>query len=728
MRLLRNILIALVGLVLLVVIAIGVAMAVIDPNDYKGNIEQAAVDNTNLQLELAGDIGWSFIPLGIEVNQVNARLEGEDFARMEQLVASVDLWSLITMSPRVHTFTLDGLNANLVKGEDGTGNWERIMPEAPETATTDEAETTPDAETATPEATLSDEETGKELIQFNVQQVRIGNARLSYEDRQSGQSFVLENATLQADDIALGQDFPLDVAFTVSLGKPEFHVDGSLSMQLNASQDLKAFAVSDLDSQFSMTGEPFNGRTTTASVTGSAMANLDDETASVSELVASFENLELTSNLSVQGFGATPTISGDLAIAEFSARELLERLGQPAIETADTEVLTRIAVNTKIGTEKKTVQLRDFELQLDDTTLAGTAGYGLDGGAISADLQGSELNLDRYLPPKPEEGAETTETTEGDTGSGGGESSAAGGRDKELLPLETLRTLTLDIRLGLDQLIARNLTINDILIRATGDNGQLSLDEASGRLYEGDFKLTAGLDARTDNPKWRFTERLSGVKSQPLLVDLLELDLISGRVNVNAEGRSTGNSVNALMENSTGKADFNIEEGALENTNLTYMACQGISRIHGESLENEDWGDSTPFNDMSGNFTIDSGRLRNDNLTADVAGIRLEGDGVVDLIQSNLDYRLGLRIVGEIHRDQACRVNETVQDVVIPVRCRGAFSDDPGGLCGFDSDRFADVLEDIAKAKAKEKAQEEIERGREKLEEKAREKLEGLFN
>jgi len=225
------------------------------------------------------------------------------------------------------------------------------------------------------------------------------------------------------------------------------------------------------------------------------------------------------------------------------------------------------------------------------------------------------------------------------------------------------------------------------------------------------------------------------VKSQPLLVDLIELDLISGRVNVNAEGQSTGNSMNALLENSTGKADFNIEEGALENTNLTHMACQGISRIHGESLENADWGENTPFNDMSGTFTIDSGRLRNDNLTADVAGIRLEGDGVVDLIQSTLDYRLGLRVVGEIHRDQACRVNERIQNLVIPARCQGAFSDDPGGLCGFDSGRFSDVLKSMGEAEierkreeVEEKAQEEIKRGEDKLKDKAKEKLKGLFN
>jgi len=113
---------------------------------------------------------------------------------------------------------------------------------------------------------------------------------------------------------------------------------------------------------------------------------------------------------------------------------------------------SRISMHTRIGTEQETVQLRNFTLRMDDTELKGTAGYGLDGGAISADLQGNRLNLDRYLPPEPEEGTEAAAATETDAESDG---AATSNGDKELLPLETLRTLTLNIRLGLDQLLPK---------------------------------------------------------------------------------------------------------------------------------------------------------------------------------------------------------------------------------------------------------------------------------
>merc|ERR1712173_457100 len=141
------------------------------------------------------------------------------------------------------------------------------------------------------------------------------------------------------------------------------------------------------------------------------------------------------------------------------------------------------------------------------------------------------------------------------------------------------------------------------------------------------------------------------------------------------------------------------------------------------SLTTTDWGTTTPFNDMRGTLKIDGNTLNNTDLVAALAGMRLEGNGTVDLEQTDLDYELSLRIVGEIHRDEACRVTEYVENVVIPVECRGNFAEDPAGLCSFDGSRFRDTLKDIAANAAKAKAREEVDRAKEKAEEKVQEKL-----
>jgi len=132
MKAVRYVALAIVGLLILAVAAVAIAVAVIDPNTYKPQIEKVVENKTNLDLILAGDIGWSFIPLGLELNDVEATLEDERLVKLDQLVAQVSFWSLVTMSPRVDTFLLSGLDANLSVDENGTGNWTRVMPEGEE--------------------------------------------------------------------------------------------------------------------------------------------------------------------------------------------------------------------------------------------------------------------------------------------------------------------------------------------------------------------------------------------------------------------------------------------------------------------------------------------------------------------------------------------------------------------------------------------------------------------
>ncbi len=720
MKVIRYAIYAVIALLLLAVAAVAIAVAVINPNDYKPQIEAAVEKQTNLDLMLEGDIGWAFIPLGLELNQVEANLDGERFVALEQLIAQIDFWSLIAMSPQVNTFLLNGLDARLEVNEQGEGNWTRIMREKSATAEadTDAAEQQPAQETAEPEP----QSTSGEALNFNVENVEISNASVHYNDLSTGQSVTLEDFTVTASDITLGSEFPLDIRFRVETSQPQFAVDGSIKARIQANQELNEFAVSGLNAVFDMSGEPFGGESVTAELAGSLAANLENETASLSDFSASLANLSLNTNLNVKGFGDKPALEGRIEISEFSLKELLNNLGQPAIETTDPEVLKAIALSTNLGGEPGVVALSDLVITLDDTRFNGGGSYNLATGGLVFDLEGDKLNADRYLPPSAE--GDSQGVGNGDTQTDSNTQTAGASQpETDLLPLETLRTLLLDIDFGLGELIVSNLTINDIAASTTAKDGLLQVDEFSGKLYYGSFGANATIDARTDNPKWRIRSDVTNVQTLPLLTDLAEVDMLSGGANLKVAVDTTGNRISALRENANGEISFNLAEGEFRQMNLTRMACQGIALANQESLTTTDWGTTTPFNDMRGTLKIDGNTLNNTDLVAALAGMRLEGNGTVDLEQTDLDYELSLRIVGEIHRDEACRVTEYVENVVIPVECRGNFAEDPAGLCSFDGSRFRDTLKDIAANAAKAKAREEVDRAKEKAEEKVQEKL-----
>ncbi len=701
MKAVRNIVLTIVGLVVLALVAVAIAVTVIDPNTYKPQIENAVESSTNLDLILSGDISWSFLPLGLELNDVEATLEDERLVRLDQLVAKLSFWSIVTMSPRVHTFALSGLEANLSVNENGTGNWTRIMPEGKAEA--------PEQQQAPAEETAD----GGTPLNFNVERVEITDAKLNYENQQTGQSLSLEDASLVAREITLGSSFPLELGFSFATNQPEFEVDAKISARLSANEALNDFTMADLDATFDMSGEPFNGESVTASLAGSLAANLESETATLSEFTASLANLNLSTDLTVNGFGDKPELKGKLSIDEFSLKALLSALGQPPIETEDPEVMKAIAFSTAIGGEPGTVSLSDLEFVLDDTTFTGNGSYTLANSGVELTLKGDAINADRYLPPASEESE--------DSGSAPAETTTA--EEGDLLPLETLRSLVLDIRLGLGELIVSNLTIREISSVITASNGLLKVEDFSGELYEGGFAANVTLDARTDNPTWSIGSKVDSVETLPLLTDLAEVQMLAGAANLNVDVKTTGNRISALRSNADGEIKFNLAEGKFTSMNLTRMACQGIAMVNKEELATTGWSESTPFNDMRGTLKINGNTLNNTDLVAALAGMRLEGDGTVDLASSQLAYEAGLRIVGEIHKDEACRVTEIVDNVVIPVECRGDFSKNPGGLCSFDGSRFRDTLAQIAKNAAKAKARKEVDAAKAKAEDKVSEKL-----
>lgn len=707
MKAVRYLLIAVVGLVLLAVAVITIALAVLDPNDYKPQIEQAVEEKTNLELILDGDISWSLFPLGLELNDVEAMLEEKRLVKVDQLVAQVDLWSLLRMSPRVATFVVDGLDARLAVDKDGNGNWTRIMREDADAAETAQEATT-ESDTA-----QADTEGEQEPLNFNIENVKISNAQVHYDDASTGQSLILDNVSISASDITLGSDFPLQIGFHFATTQPELSVDGDISARLSANEALNEFAMTGLDGRFDMTGEPFGGKSVQAKISGSALANLENETAKLTDFNASLADLKLIANLDVQGFSDNAALKGDLDIAKFSLKKLLADLGMPAVETDDPDVLKSIAFSTNIGGSAGTVALNNLSITLDDTSFNGDAHYGLSSGAIGLNLQGDAINADRYLPPASEEEATTTATA-----------TPADAPETDLLPLDVLRALGLDINLGLGELKISNLTINDIKSAIIAKSGLIKVNDFSGKLYEGSFGANVTLDARSNNPKWTIGSKVINVQTLPLLTDLAEVDMLAGGANLNFDLTTTGNRISALRNNAKGEVSFNLDKGEFTQMNLTHMACQGIALANMESLTTDDWGPSTPFDDMKGTFKIDGNTLTNTDLVAVLIGMRLDGSGTVNLATSMLDYRAGLHIVGEVHRDPACRVSKTVQHIVIPVECSGNFSEDPAGLCSFDGSRFGDSLKDIARGAAKAKAQDEVDRAKDKASEKIKGRLE----
>ncbi|MDG1694334.1 MAG: AsmA family protein [Porticoccaceae bacterium] len=95
---LKRLSIGLVSFALLIALGIFLATLLIDPNQFKPNIESAA-SNAGVELGIDGDLAWQFFPLGISVEKVNFVLGDKSMAASaDQLSFGVNFSTLISLA------------------------------------------------------------------------------------------------------------------------------------------------------------------------------------------------------------------------------------------------------------------------------------------------------------------------------------------------------------------------------------------------------------------------------------------------------------------------------------------------------------------------------------------------------------------------------------------------------------------------------------------------------
>src|SRR5215467_13751812 len=126
MKILKYALCAIVGLIVLVVLAVAVAVATFDPNQYKGELAKIVKEKTGRTLAVEGKIGLTFYPsLGVAVGRTSLSERNSDkvFARIDDVKVSLAVLPLLSRQVVVDRVTLSGLDVDLVQGKDGKTNF-----------------------------------------------------------------------------------------------------------------------------------------------------------------------------------------------------------------------------------------------------------------------------------------------------------------------------------------------------------------------------------------------------------------------------------------------------------------------------------------------------------------------------------------------------------------------------------------------------------------------------
>jgi len=414
-------------------------------------------------------------------------------------------------------------------------------------------------------------------------------------------------------------------------------------------------------------GAALPGGALAATLSTRATADLAAETATLDDLRLRTLDLDLRGRVGLAKWLTAPTVAGEIELAPFTPRKLLDRLGQAQPVCADPNVLGRASLKARVNGTATSLRLSELLVVLDDSKLTGTlAADGFDRPAVRCDLALDAIDVDRYLPP-PAKGKEPSPppATPGATAGAASE-----------LPLDTLRALDLDTKVRIGRLKAANVRVSDVVLTALAKEGQLRLHPATAHLYGGEYHGDVRLDARGPEPILRLDETLAGVNAGPLLRDALGEERLTGKATLHAQVTARGGGVDAITRTASGTAEFRVTDGAVRGVNLGRVlreARAALALTKGQSLTPVSKVEETDFTELTGTLQIAEGKVRNKDLAAKSPLLRISGVGEVDLVREAVDYLLTATVV-ETRTGQGGKELDDLAGIPIPVRISGPFA------------------------------------------------------
>lgn len=703
----------------------------IDPNDYRDDASKLVKEKTGLVLLINGDIGWQFYPaIGFSVAELSlATAEGEPaLASIGSAAVSVELMPLLNKQVNVRTLYVDKLVANLVVNPEGKGNWEALSANQPPA----EPEPEPAADAAK----------GGGPVAIRIPKIVISNTIIDYEDQKSLAHQTVTIQELVAENVGLGQEFP-------------FHLIGKLNDRtgISVTLDTRAFLTLNPDAQIydvrgfelvadvgGILAKPFHltlgadvaadmnekkigitrmvleaanlavtERPLTVKVEGPIAVDLAADTATVGPFAFSAAGVNGKLDVAVTNLTKELAFAGNLDIAPFNAKNAMRTVGIKPPETTDALAMTKVAFKTAFDGALTRAMLNNIEITLDDTHVKGSAGItDVATKAIVFDLNVDGINADRYLPPvtkQPE--AKTTATAAAPVAAA---PQKPAGKAEPLLPVETLRTLNVDGKLGVGRITLMEWPMTNLALTLKAKDGNVRLDPFSASVLEGTVSGNVRIDATGNDPRIVTNLKLNRIEVGGVVKRYAKKDLLTGKTSLNLAMDTTGNDVDTLIKRAVGTVDFSFADAVLKGANLNGMLTETLSQQLGAfSMLVPDYQQKLPkqlhedtaFQTLSAKASVKDGIAQIPAFNATVKDGAVRGSGQFNLLLLDFDYTLAMRT-------DKLKDNKYLGNLEFPVHCKGNIAGAPADWCRPDTKAITRTLKDAAENAAKDRLKGEL--------------------
>jgi len=672
------------AILLLVIVAIVGLIMFVDPNQFKSSIESLA-KKQGIALSIEGDLSWKLWPglgLGAQGVKLGSLIESEKrLAEIEQMSLLLAVRPLFSGKFQADHLLLSGAAIELVVDSKGHNNWSFLT----------------DSKTTTAEPTPSDSSSSLDL---DIQKISIENSQIAYTDQVAEQKIQLSDFNLSLTDVNTQQQaFPVKISTAISVqtkAEPEMRLLVDLGNQLKIDKKLTSVEIIDGKIQLDIIGK---------------------KTA----------RIPLVYDAVIKDLQNTLSYTGHLNLEKVSLRELLSSL-DIVLETANPDAASSLAFTSSFAGDDKKIALDDVKLVLDDSHFEGSmAVTDFEKSTIKVNLKGDKLNLDDYLPPVTEKEVAQPESTS-DTP----------------LPLDSLRSLNLNAKIQLNELVVKKLKLTGLDWKLLAKNGMLE-QQLDGQAYSGKMQVKNQLDARSEQAKLQFDAYLEAVQVNALLDDLFEHDKekldLQGAIHLRALGGANGATVDQLMKALQANATFSGAELRITPINLQKQFCKLVNLVNKTPQTDYEWPDFTQLTEVSGSIKLRDEKIIIDSFKAGVENLLLSSSGQVDLGNDKYDLLLPFKLLknatasGEetstSQQQGGCVIGDNfwAERGMSLLRCKGKLSNmEPLKDCGPDKEMLIDLTKDYAEYKIKQKHGAKIEEKKQEVKTKINDEKKRLFD
>lgn len=683
-----RLLLALSALAGLIIAAFVALLFLLDnPDAYKQRLSDTFQAQTGYGLEINGNLDWQYFPpIAIGMSDVAVTVPGLDIPLASLKSAAIDLKILPLIfggSIEVSGITIDGITVNATVDKSGTGNWEVAASDgAPSETTTDDSAATPAADGS-----------GTSL-QIDIGGISITNTVINYQDLSSNSHYVMDLKRLVTGPLGTGVTTDIEAELKLEDKISGMVVSNNISGQAAINEHLDLFTLAGLALATRVEQPGSETLTTDLRLTGEV--NLASETANLSQASVTLGGATFDLSFNAEQIFGDTSFSGNLSAAEFNGKAFLQALDVDPGEMANPNAMGKISLNAAMAGNLNQVQLSKLTLQLDQTTLTGTAGVQLEPKtAATFDLKVDSINVSDYLAASTDSAATTTSGT-------------AEVADSEVIPRELLASTDINGKFAINQLSYDTWRLSDLNLTVNNKNRALAVT-GNAQAYEGNisFKLNSRYPEGSTTTNSEFT--INGID----IAKALEVQAITGNIELQAKHQFTGHMMSNLTHSLDGQANFNIADGTIDVRPLKQLAVI-VDSVQGTQSGIADWPDLMPFKSLNGNHKINQGIEENQSFAANLENMRITGTGGIDYFGNQMAYDIEAILLEDVGGQ--FKVNPKLTGVRWPLNCAGPLDADPVSLCLPDRAAVTKLLTKMAAEAAK-------KQGREALEKKIEEKI-----